>query len=101
MTQLFREGVWRGNGTLFPPAVRDPFVSTLQRGLITLDECSEIDSLIGRAFVEAAVPATDIGPADDLVVSLGQTAFHCVRQPCSRDAAMATTATAMSRPEAL
>jgi len=84
----FGEDVWRGNGTPLPPAVRDRFVSTLPRGLTTVGECSEIDSLIGQTFVKAAVPVIDIVPAVDLVVSLGQTAFHRVRQSYSRDAAM-------------
>ncbi|MBX6384817.1 MAG: anhydro-N-acetylmuramic acid kinase [Microbispora sp.] len=58
----------------YPPQVRAAIVAALPPGRTDMGEVCRLDTLVGRAFAEAAAAC----PAADLVCSHGQTMFHWV-----------------------
>jgi anhydro-N-acetylmuramic acid kinase len=64
--------------TGYPLDLRARLVAALPPADTTLAEVCELDTLIGKAFAEAAATAIDAAGPVDLVVSHGQTVFHWV-----------------------
>ncbi|HKS43998.1 MAG TPA: anhydro-N-acetylmuramic acid kinase [Amycolatopsis sp.] len=62
----------------YPDHLRAALLTALPPAATTAEQLTELDTLVGQAFAEAARQALDrFGPAD-LVSSLGQTVFHWV-----------------------
>ncbi|GGO11644.1 anhydro-N-acetylmuramic acid kinase [Microbispora rosea subsp. aerata] len=68
-------GAVEHTGTVpYPPGLREMIVAALPPGRTDMGEICRLDTLVGRAFAEAAAAC----PAADLVCSHGQTMFHWV-----------------------
>lgn len=64
--------------TPYDPALRERLRTALPPAQTTLAEVCELDTLIGRAFADAAAVAAGLVGGVDLVCSHGQTVFHWV-----------------------
>ena len=70
--------------TPYPPELRARLVAALPPAATTLAEVCELDTLIGRAFAEAAAAAADAVGGVDAVCSHGQTVFHWIEEGRAR-----------------
>jgi len=65
------------SSTPYEPDLRRRIAAALPPARTTLEEVCALDTLIGRAFADAAA-AVELDPSADLVCSHGQTVFHWV-----------------------
>ena len=70
--------------TPYAPELRARLVAALPPAATTLAEVCELDTLIGRAFAEAAAAAADAVGGVDAVCSHGQTVFHWIEEGRAR-----------------
>ncbi|MFB6610358.1 anhydro-N-acetylmuramic acid kinase [Agromyces sp. NPDC056379] len=78
-----RDGVLSGRvlhdaTTSYAPALRERLIAALPPAQTTLAEICELDTLIGQAFADAALAASDAVGGVDAVTSHGQTVYHWV-----------------------
>lgn len=78
-----RDGVLSGRvlhdaTTSYAPALRERLIAALPPAQTTLAEVCELDTLIGQAFADAALAASDAVGGVDAVTSHGQTVYHWV-----------------------
>nr|WP_136706172.1 anhydro-N-acetylmuramic acid kinase [Agromyces sp. H66] len=64
--------------TPYAPELRERLIAALPPAATTLAEICELDTLIGQAFADAAVAASDATGGVDAVTSHGQTVYHWV-----------------------
>lgn len=66
------------DSTPYDPALRARLVAALPPSPASLDEVTQLDALIGRAFADAAAAAIAKAGGVDLIASHGQTVYHWV-----------------------
>ena len=78
------------DATPYDPELRSRLVAALPPAGTSLAEITRLDTLIGRAFADAALAAAEAAGGVDLIASHGQTVYHWV-EPSPQGAAVRGT----------